>query len=39
VPSLSRVVWFRVWGLFTAGIYGSIGYGVIVTLRKTGLRK
>jgi hypothetical protein len=39
IPSLSRVLFFLVYGLFTMCIYGSIGYGVILALRKAGLRK
>jgi len=39
ISSLSRVLFFLVYGLFTMCIYGSIGYGVLIALRKLGLRK
>jgi hypothetical protein len=39
MPSLSRVFWFLGFGLFAGSIYGAIGYGVLIALRKTGLRK
>jgi len=39
IPSLSRMLFFLVYGLFTMCIYGSIGYGVLIALRKLGLRK